>query len=335
MKTKIKFGILGCSTIANKSVLPAIQKSIHSEIEIIGSRSIDKARKFANNFECKEYGTYNDVLKNSEIDAVYISLPIGLQEKWVIASANAGKHVLCEKSSTTSFESAKKMVSECKMNNVRLMEGLMFRFHPQHKTILNSIKKNELGSIFSFRSVYGFPMPDKKNIRLKKKLGGGVLNDAGCYPVCASRILFESEPIGVLSKLFFKKNIDVDLKFSGMLVYSNNRISSMHVGYGLFFQSMYEIWGEHGKISTNRAYNIPPNEKPIVSKFKKIEKKIPINSVDHFQLMIDSFSQEILGKKQSMYNFEEDLLKQAKVMDALRISNKEQRYVKLDELGPD
>ena len=182
-----------------------------------------------------------------------------------------------------------------------------------------------------------FPVggPDKKNIRLKKKLGGGVLNDAGCYPVCASRILFESEPIGVLSKLFFKKNIDVDLKFSGMLVYSNNRISSMHVGYGLFFQSMYEIWGEHGKISTNRAYNIPPNEKPIVSKFKKIEKRIPINSVDHFQLMIDSFSQEILGKKQSMYNFEEDLLKQAKVMDALRISNKEQRYVKLDELSSD
>ena len=169
----------------------------------------------------------------------------------------------------------------------------------------------------------------------KIKLGGGVLNDAGCYPVCASRILFESEPIGVLSKLFFKKNIDVDLKFSGMLVYSNNRISSMHVGYGLFFQSMYEIWGEHGKISTNRAYNIPPNEKPIVSKFKKIEKKIYINPADHFQLMIDSFSQEILGKKQSIYNFEEDLLKQAKVMDALRISNKEQRYVKLDELSSD
>ena len=109
MHSKIKFGIIGCSRIAKRSVIPAITTSEFAEIEMIGSRSIDKAKKFSNEFNCKKYGTFEDVISDDSIDAVYISTPIGTHEEWAIKAASAGKHILCEKSSTTSFESAKKM----------------------------------------------------------------------------------------------------------------------------------------------------------------------------------------------------------------------------------
>jgi predicted dehydrogenase len=108
LDSKIKFGIIGCSRIAKQSVVPAIIKSEFAEIEIIGSRSLDKAKTFSNEFNSKKFGTYEDVILDDSVDAIYISTPIGTHEDWAIKAASAGKHILCEKSSTTSFESAKK-----------------------------------------------------------------------------------------------------------------------------------------------------------------------------------------------------------------------------------
>ena len=118
MHSKIKFGIIGCSRIAKRSVIPAITTSEFAEIEMIGSRSIDKAKIFSNEFNCKKYGTFEYVISDDSVDAVYISTPIGTHEEWAIKAANAGKHVYCEKSTTTSFESAKKMIEHSKQNNV-------------------------------------------------------------------------------------------------------------------------------------------------------------------------------------------------------------------------
>ena len=131
----LKFGIIGCSRIAKRSVIPAIIKSEFAELEIIGSRSTDKAKEFAKEFDCEKFGTYEDVISNDSVDVVYISTPIGTHEEWSIKATAAGKHVYVEKSSTYSFDSAKKMVKSAKENNVRLMEGFMFRFHPQHQKV--------------------------------------------------------------------------------------------------------------------------------------------------------------------------------------------------------
>ena len=114
---KIRIGIIGCSTIAKNSTIPAILKSNNTKLEHIGSRSNSKAIEFSKIFDCKKYGTYDDVINDKNVDAVYISTPVGNHEKWVLKSAKAGKHILCEKSSTTSFNSAKKMVETSKKNN--------------------------------------------------------------------------------------------------------------------------------------------------------------------------------------------------------------------------
>ena len=140
MQNRIRFGIIGCSSIASRSVIPAINDVKLAKLEMTGSRSLDKAKRFSQEFSCDKFGHYEDILENKNIDAVYISLPPALNEEWVIKSARAGKHIICEKPTAISYDSAKKMVTTCKKNGVRILEGFSFRFHPQHKKILNTIQ---------------------------------------------------------------------------------------------------------------------------------------------------------------------------------------------------
>ena len=143
-----------------------------------------------------------------------------MHEEWSIKAAESGKHVLCEKSATDSFDSAKKILKSCKNNNVRILEALAFRFHPQHKQIQKLINE-ELGDIQNFYGIFGFPPPQKNDIRWKKELGGGVLNDVTCYPICASRIIFQSEPVSVLAHLEFDKESQVDKSADVLLKYKD------------------------------------------------------------------------------------------------------------------
>ena len=155
MTSKINFGIIGCSSVAKKSFIPALLKTNHAVLESVGSRSISKSKFIAQKFHCKNFGNYDDVLENKKIDAVYISLPIALQEKWIMKAAKAGKHILCEKSSTTSYHSAQKIVKECKKNGVRIMENFSFIFHPQQTKILQLVNSNKFGkTIFIFWKIW-------------------------------------------------------------------------------------------------------------------------------------------------------------------------------------
>ena len=169
LKSKIRFGIIGCSSIAERTTIPAIIRAKNATLQTIGSRNIDKAEKFATKFSCRSYGTYDDVLNDRNVDVVYISLPIGLQEELVIKSAKAGKHIICEKSASTSFTDAKKMVKICTNNKVRLLEGFAFRFHPQHKQIVKIIDRRSFGRTFTLISKFLIPMKEtSQNFRFKK-----------------------------------------------------------------------------------------------------------------------------------------------------------------------
>lgn len=332
MKRKLRFGIIGCSRIAYSSTIPAILESKYAEIEIIGSSKIVKAKKFAKKFDCKKYGSYQDVLNDDRVDVVYISVPVGLHEKWSIHAARAGKHIICEKSSTDSYKSAKKMVSESRKNNVRIMEGFMFRFHPSIQKVSSLVNKKTIGKIFSFQSRYGFPSISRKDIRYQKKLGGGILNDAGCYPICASRILFNEEPKSVYCNLITDKKYKIDEFANILLAFKDGKVAEMNVGYGMFYQSIYEIWGSKGMLSLSRAYNIPSDMSASlkINAEKVIEMKV--KPVNHFKLMIDNFSKEIQGINKSNFNFEDDLLNQARVMEAGRRSSQEKRMVNISEI---
>ena len=336
----LRFGIIGCSRIAKRSVIPAILKSEFAELQMIGSRSADRAKEFSSEFNCKNYGTYEDVISDESVDAVYISTPIGTHEEWAIKAANAGKHIHCEKSSTTSFESAKKMIENSKQNNVRIMEGFMFRFHPQHQKVKDLINNNKIGDLVSFNGTFGFPAFPEGDIRYNKKLGGGFLNDSGCYPICASRMIFEEEPIGVSCNLSIDAKTGVDVRGTSYMIFDKEKTASITYGNGNYYQSKYNVWGSGGIISLERAYSVPPDFKTSVNIQSNTEnawdgtknENYEINPTDHFLEMINVFCLEISGKKKSSFSFEQELENQAKVMELHRISSRENRFVSLDEI---
>ena len=330
MKSKIKFGIIGCSSIARKSTIPAIINSKNSVLEMIGSRSITKARKFAKEFDCNKFGSYDDVLNNQNIDAVYISLPMSMHEEWSIKAAKSKKHILCEKSATLSYNSAKKIVKECKNNNVKIMENFVFKFHPQQKKILELIKKNTIGDIHTFSSKYGFNLSySKKNFRFNKKFGGGVLNDVGCYLISASMFIFKDIPISVFCNLQTNNKLNIDIRGSILLTFPRNKSALLSFGYDNYFQSTYDVWGTKGLIKVERAFNITKDMKPIISLNQNDKiKKIIIPTANQFQLTIDNFCAKIKNNTKT-YNFEKEFLNQALIMDAARKSSAQNSTIQI------
>ena len=336
----LRFGIIGCSRIAERSVIPAIIKSEFAELEIIGSRDSEKAKNFSNKFSCEKIGSYEDVIGDKSVDVVYISTPIGTHEEWAIKALSAGKHVYCEKSSTTSYLSAKKMIESAKQNNVRIIEGFMFRFHPQHKKVKELIDNKKIGDLVSFNGMFGFPTFPNGDIRYNKDLGGGFLNDSGCYPICASRMTFNEEPLSVSFNAVIDSNTDVDVKGTSFLTYKNQKTASITYGNGNYYQAKYEVWGSDGIITLDRAYSVPPDFTTRVSMQYNIENNwdgrrneiFEIKPKDHFLEIIDAFCMEIGGKNNVSFNFEDELLNQAKVMDAHRFSASSQKLVWLDEI---
>ncbi|MBI1910239.1 MAG: Gfo/Idh/MocA family oxidoreductase [Deltaproteobacteria bacterium] len=331
---KVKFGIIGCSSVAKRKTIPAILHSNFASLEMVGSRSLEKAKEWGKSFGCAS-GSYKDVLQNPSVEAIYISLPIRLHPEWALQSIQAGKHVLCEKSATDSFARAQVMVQEAKKRSLRLMEAFMFRFHPQHKRILEWKREGLFGEIFSFEGNYGLQAIERTGFRFDPSLGGGCLNDAGCYIVCASRMIFGSVPEGVMASLKFDLKTGVDLQGSFYLVYPGHRTAFGGFGYENCFRSTYHVWGNKASAYLQRAYALKPNSDSILHvRFADDREEITtIPWVDQSQLMIDEFSQVIRGEKKESFSYEEDLLQQSKVMEAIRISARENRLVSIKELN--
>jgi len=331
LQSKIRFGIIGCSSIAERVTIPAILESKSARLQRIGSRDSSKAKEFAKKFACRSHGVYEEVLEDDDVDAVYISLPIGLQADMMMRAARAGKHIICEKSATTSFAIANKVVGTCKNNQVRLLEGFSFRFHPQHRKVLSLINQKSLAKPFTLISKFLVPIKrSRSDFRFRRELGGGALNDLGCYMVCASRILFGDNPTTVNCRLFSEKHDDVDTYGTISLSFSDNRQAFGVFGYNNNFQSNYEMVCGNGSVFSRLAYNIRSKEKAVIDiRTTNKTKILSLQPANQSLLMIDRFCAELKGKRSSSDIFEKDLLTQAKIMEVSRVSNEEERLVNI------
>ncbi len=329
---RIRIGVIGCSRIAKKSVLSAIKESKNAEIGIIGSRNIEKSKVYCEEFGCTSWGSYEEVINDESIDLIYISLPNSMHEEWTIKAAEKGKHVWCEKPSTTSYKSAKKMVEACKDNNVRLFEGFMFRYHPQQKLVRDMIRNDVLGGLLKFQGIYSFPFPSKESNLMNKDLGGGALNDSASYPIYASRMIFCEEPNSIFCRLTMDPVHNVDVNVDILLNYSNDKVAYISSTFGSYYQCTYSILGSKARLVLNRAFVVPKNMQTslLIDTNDEIE-EITIKPHDHFLLMIDDFCKEI-AKSENKKNHEGDLLSQARVLEGARISHREQRPVMISEI---
>ena len=331
---KIRFGVLGCSRVAKKSALPALCNSTIAELRAVASRDPRNARAYAEQFSCSSYDTYEEVLTDKDIDAVYISLPNHLHEEWSIKAAKAGKHIWCEKPAGLSYTSVKKIITICKQYNVRFMEGFTFLYHPQHMQVQNLIAQGVLGDPLTFTGCFAYPMPAPGSSLLNTQdLGGGSYYDAAVYPIRASRMIFDQEPESIACILTFDTSGHINTRADVLLSYPDGQSAFISSAFGAYFQSTYSVLGSTARISIERAYAVP-KERPVKIFLDKDDttQEIMVEPADQFRLMIDDFCREILLGNNSKKDFETDALAQARILTAGLISHAENRIVHLSEL---
>src|SRR3989344_2456979 len=215
--SRVRIGIVGCANIAERYMISAIKRVPSAELVCIASRDKKKAIEWSQRHGIQAEESYESLLVRKDIDAVYIPLPPGLHHDWVVRAANAKKHILCEKSLSTSLASVKDMITSCKNNKVLLFENFMCGYHPQQEKVISLVKANTIGDPFIFNSQYGFPHLDKNSFRYNSSLGGSCLYETGSYPVFMSRKIFAVEPRAVTCTLTIDRKTDIDTEGSGLL----------------------------------------------------------------------------------------------------------------------
>jgi len=324
----IRIGILGCANIVQKHIIAALKEVPACRLAAIASRDQAKGEQWARKFGCRQE-SYENLLRSPNIDAVYLPLPVGLHKEWVIKAALAGKHILCEKSLADNFLSVQEMVRICQEKQLHLYENFMCDYHPQHQEVISLIENKKIGKEVLFSGSFGFPPLEAVNIRYQKNLGGGALNDVGTYLLFMSRKIFNCEPETVTAQLEFQEN-EVDIRGHAFLEFPGARAAFISFGFDNFYQNNYTIWGEQGLIKVQRAYSIPPDMKPEVEvHMGNSSTRLDLAAANHFVLIFSNFCEAIRQNRPPRYAH---LLAQARAMEALRISARENRKVRLSEI---
>lgn len=331
-KQTVRVGILGCANIAGKYAIAAFTSLPKVELVAIASRDENTAKEWAQKHGI-EAESYESLIVRKDIDVIYSPLPVGLQEEWAVRAAAAGKHMICEKSITYSLDSAKRMVDAFKKNGLALYENFVPEFHPQHEKVLSLIKEGNIGTPRVWSGVYGFPPFPPSDIRYRADLKGGALNDCGCYTTFMARKIMRQEPVAVTCALSNEGTV-VDIAGSALFEFENG-VAQMSFGFDHLYQNTYSVWGSKGMARTNRAFAIPPTFVPTVELItndgiKDTREAIEIPAANQFALSFDYFctavAQDDTNRFEEMY---ERIIRQAAVMEAMRVSAREGRRVVL------
>lgn len=257
--SELRWGILSTARIAREKVIPGIQRADRCTIVAIASRDLATARSVANQAGIPvAHGSYEALLADPNVDAVYIPLPNHLHAEWTIAAARAGKHVLCEKPLALSSADAERMVQVCEAEGVRLMEAFMYRLHPSWVAVRDLVASGRIGRLLAVQSWFSYFNDDATNIRNIREFGGGALLDIGCYCVNLSRMLFEGEPGRVEASILRDPLSGVDILTTGLLEFPGG-IASFSCSTRAETDQRVHVHGTEGRISVGIPFNIPPD----------------------------------------------------------------------------
>ena len=257
--TDLRWGILSTADIGRKKAIPGIQAADRSTVVAIASRDEVRARAAATELGIpRVHGSYEALLADPDVDAVYIPLPNHLHAEWTIAAARAGKHVLCEKPLATTARDAERMIEACDRAGVRLMEAFMYRHHPSWVAARELVQSGRIGRLVAVQSWFSYFNDDATNIRNIRDYGGGALYDVGCYNVNLSRMLFDAEPVRVEASIVRDAASGVDTLTSGLLEFETG-IATFTCSTRAEDDQRVDIYGTDGRISIDIPFNIPPH----------------------------------------------------------------------------
>lgn len=323
---KLRWGILGVAKI-NDRLLPAFRESQRGQLIAIASRSDDRARSAAvgNNIP-KWFGTYEAMLADSEVDAVYIPLPNHLHDAWTRRAADAGKHVLCEKPLTPDHRSASELVKYCASRGVCLMDGFMWPHHPRTAAIRKQLDAGTIGRVLQAKASFTFPLSmDPNNIRLQSETGGGSLLDVGCYPVFGIRWAFGEEPVRVFATAQYAHGVDVAM--SAIVWFADGRTASFDCGFTMPLRQQMEIVGSLGVLTIPQMW-LPDEHAAYELSVGESTQQMTCPCRSQIACMLDEFAAAIQEKRPARPGVGHAAATLC-VLDALAISARENRVVEV------
>ncbi|MFG6147133.1 Gfo/Idh/MocA family protein [Halobacillus sp. B23F22_1] len=315
----MKWGILSAASIAKKTLIPAIQRTEGAEVFAIASQS-GKAREFADQFKIPyTYESYESLLADPNIEAVYIPLPNHLHKEWSIKAAEAGKHVLCEKPAALRQSDVKEMIEACNRNGVYFLEAFMYQFHPQHQKVKELIDSGVIGDVSLVRASFSFSFDRSNyNIRLDADKGGGALWDVGCYGIHSALHLIDQEVRRVTATAKLDEDYHVDTTSSASLLLENGVVVQVDCSFDAAGRNTYEVIGAEGVIKVQDAYR--PDKKNHVGKITVENEqgvKEFVEQGDQYSLQVENFMKAV-ADQESLETYHKETIRYLGAMEAIQ-----------------
>jgi xylose dehydrogenase (NAD/NADP) len=281
----MNFGVISTANIGRKRVIPAIQKT-DATVQAIASRDSTRAEEVAADFDIpRAYGSYEELLEDDDLDAVYNPLPNSLHAEWTKRAADSGLDVLCEKPLGVDAEEAQEMTDYCADRGVTLMEAFMYRYHPRTERAVE-IATDHLGEIRRVDAQFHFTLPEGYNVRLDPDLAGGSLMDVGCYAVTAARI-FLGEPESVYATAVDRRDCGVETSLTGHLQFPGDRTATISSGFDESIHR-YTVLGTDGRLEVDRAF-VPNGETTLRYTVDSRTVEETFDPVDQYKLEVEAF----------------------------------------------
>jgi len=329
---KVRWGIIGCAGIAKSAFIPAVRSSRFGVVEAVASRDPVKAKETAVQFGiARSYGSYDAILEDETVDAVYIPLPNHLHKEWTIKAARAGKHVLCEKPIALNALEANEMAAACEQAGVVFAEAFMYRHHPRYEMLREMLREGEIGEIRAIRGAFTYNSASSmNNPKLVQAWGGGAIYDIGVYPINAARYLLGKEPEAVTVHAFFSPDHDnVDMMASGLVEFPGSVALTFDCGMWAEQRAFMEIVGSLGYIRLPSGYGM--RHDPITHIYVTVNgttREIEVPYVNHYTIQADRFAESVLTGRPFPFD-PSDAVANMRVVDACYKSARERSRVVL------
>lgn len=306
MSRVLRWGVLSTANIGRAAVIPAIKASGNGRLVAVASRNAERAEAFASKNGIPEaYGTYEEMLEDPELDALYIPLPNSGHCEWTVKALAAGKHVLCEKPLALNAAECREMGEAADRHGVVLMEAFMYRFHPRTERVIQMVRDGVIGPLRSIRASFSFRLRTRENIRLDPDLGGGALMDVGCYCVNVIRTLVGTEPVEVQAFANWG-DTGVDEEMVGTLRFADGLLAQFDCALTLERREQYQVAGPDGHLDIASAF-LPGAERTAIAEHRGRDgvTEHPIGGADEYQLMVEHFADSVLHGTPVRYSPEE------------------------------
>lgn len=325
----LRLGVLSAANIARKVVIPSILRADGVVLVAIGSESSRGADFVAESGlgESVRVCSYEELLADAEVDAVYIPLPNHLHAEWSMRAADAGKHVLCEKPAARSAEEAARVIEHCVARGVVWMEAFMYRFHPQWALVFERLRDGSIGELRTVRAVFTFTVHDTQNIRRRPELGGGSLYDVGAYCVNVARWTIGRAPVAVSGQMQTSAE-GVDEEFQGLLDFGGGQTALISSSLSQPYRHEVELLGTKGRILVPNAF-VNRSERLWfdVEDAEGNRERVETPGDDEYRLEVEDFAACVAAGRQPEVISHADTLENMRTIDALYESARSGRAV--------